>query len=435
MMRKMFLVLALLGVAWMACSDEASAFGRRGRGRGCDEGYYGGSGGGYAGSGYYGGGQAYYNEGYDLYGGRAFYNTLPNYNNQAFYNSTPGFYSTQGSNMAQSQNPMENQQSFYYEPGNNQQSARVIVRLPNQDGEVWFDGAATKQRGMERAFVTPTLNTEGAYTIKARWMQNGQPVERTRRVQVRAGQVQTIDFRNESSGTPDSSGNPDQLPTPKRSQEGSKEGFKEGSKEGFKEGSKEGLKEGSKEGSKEGLKEGSKEGSKERSKEEEVSTFVQEANQPQAGKMPSVKLDGEWTAVYVEMDAKKVENKNFANVSIKNNVVTCRMDGKEKTYRLDFGPHHMVRCTEQGGEKGTTDSTQKQGAHTHHGVYVASQEYLSLGLSKGIDRRSNASSTGEKEGAGQAGAAGRWQGQGAFGSDMVIILRRGGASTTGTESR
>jgi len=111
------------------------------------------------------------------------------------------------------------------------------------------------------------------------------------------------------------------------------------------------------------------------------------------GKLPTIKLDGDWTVVHVEMDGKKLDNKGFTQVTIKDNIVTCLHDGKEKSWRLQFGPHHFVRCTEMSGGKPATDVAKDLGDptdktyHTHHGVYVASQDYFCLALHKGRDRR------------------------------------------------
>jgi len=237
--------------------------------------------------------------------------------------------------------------------------------------------------------------------------------------------------------------------------------------------------------------------------------LAQESAQPAQGlnqgqganqaKMPMIKLDGQWTAVYVEMDGRKIENKDFTNVTIKNNVVTCRHEGKEKSWKLEFGPHHMIRSTEMSGSATATSSESGQsstqgasntqqgnraqqgnstqqgsstqggsskGMHTHHGVYIASQEYFCLSMHKGMDRRgfgagagternqsgttgngttgreqstekNQSGTTGREQGndrnqAGGAGAYGHFQGQ-PHGSGLVIILQRSGSSsTTGT---
>lgn len=152
--------------------------------------------------------------------------------------------------------------------------------------------------------------------------------------------------------------------------------------------------------------------------------------------MPHLKLDGEWTPIYVEMEGKKVDLKSFTNVTIINNILTCRHDGKEKTIRLEFGPNHMIRCTEQNGEKAATDPVEKRGSHTHHGIYLGSQDYFCLSLNKGMDKRFGAAAGAREESKdrdAQPRALDRWEGRGPHGADMVIILRRAG--TTNTESR
>jgi len=70
------------------------------------------------------------------------------------------------------------------------------VRVPNANAEVWFDNHKTQQRGMERSFTSENLTPKYDYTyhIRAKWMENGRPVERTRDITVRAGQQQVVDF-------------------------------------------------------------------------------------------------------------------------------------------------------------------------------------------------------------------------------------------------
>jgi hypothetical protein len=164
-------------------------------------------------------------------------------------------------------------------------------------------------------------------------------------------------------------------------------------------------------------------------------------NQQKGERGQAIKLDGEWTVQYMEIDGKAVENKSVANVTIKNNVVTCRHDGKEKTYRLEFGPHHMVRCTEQVDGKTTSDPGDKRdssgkGYHSHHGIYIASQEFFCLSMNKGMDRRSFTSDSTERPQPGkqnpQPGNAQPAQGFGAdqtpYACSFVLILRRSGTT-------
>jgi len=129
-----------------------------------------------------------------------------------------------------------------------------------------------------------------------------------------------------------------------------------------------------------------------------IPTLMQE-RQPapaQGGeKLPIVNLDGTWTVTYAEMEGKKPDIKGFTQLTIKDNVVTCRHEGKEKSWRLQFGPHHMVRCTEIIDGKQSPDFSKDLGNpadknyHTHHGVYIASQDYFCLCLHKGRDQRLN----------------------------------------------
>jgi len=129
----------------------------------------------------------------------------------------------------------------------------------------------------------------------------------------------------------------------------------------------------------------------------------------QYGHGESRKIEGQWQVVYVEMDGKKIENKDFASVTIQNNKLTCRHDGKEKSWTLEFGPHHQVRAEEttsgtttgtttsgaaagQTGKSATTGNATSGTANTtgardrhSHGVYIASKEYLAFSMNHGPD--------------------------------------------------
>lgn len=169
-----------------------------------------------------------------------------------------------------------------------------------------------------------------------------------------------------------------------------------------------------------------------------IPTFVQTPNQPQRGKsddkMSVQKLDGAWTVTYAEKDGKKLDIKSFTEVTIKNNVATCRHEGKEKSWRMEFGPHNMIRCTEMIEGKPSLELPQEKrdvnekGFHTHYGVYIASPDFFCLGLNKGTDHR-NFTATERREGearAAQPGAMPRFGEQGAMGSHFVVILHRVG---------
>jgi uncharacterized protein (TIGR03000 family) len=65
---------------------------------------------------------------------------------------------------------------------------QVTLHVP--DGAVvWLEGKPTEQSGPTRLFVTPTLKQgeRYAYEIRARWQQNGKPMEQTQTVYVAAG--------------------------------------------------------------------------------------------------------------------------------------------------------------------------------------------------------------------------------------------------------
>ena len=92
-------------------------------------------------------------------------------------------------------------QTVYYEAETSTPStARIMVRVPSSNAEVWLDGQPTSQSGMERTFMTPRLNSGSTYTyeVKARWMENGQPVEQTRTVRFQPGQTVNVDFTRSS---------------------------------------------------------------------------------------------------------------------------------------------------------------------------------------------------------------------------------------------
>ena len=74
-------------------------------------------------------------------------------------------------------------------------TATVQVEVP-ANATLWFDGVQTKQTGARRTFHTPALERGHSYhyDVKARWEQDGKPVERTRRVDVYAGARVTVDF-------------------------------------------------------------------------------------------------------------------------------------------------------------------------------------------------------------------------------------------------
>jgi len=85
-------------------------------------------------------------------------------------------------------------QSNYYTPSSDNRG-RIHVRLP-ADATLWVDGDATQQTGAERDFVTPPLEPGRSftYTLRARWMNGSEPVERTMKVDVRGNDTAQVDF-------------------------------------------------------------------------------------------------------------------------------------------------------------------------------------------------------------------------------------------------
>jgi uncharacterized protein (TIGR03000 family) len=94
--------------------------------------------------------------------------------------------------------------SFYYSPSLEQSTtalmdkAAVEVRVP-ADAELWIDGQPTNKRGETRTFETPMFEVGRSFTyeIRARWTQDGQPVERTRTVDLQAGTRPVVNFLTE----------------------------------------------------------------------------------------------------------------------------------------------------------------------------------------------------------------------------------------------
>ena len=128
------------------------------------------------GRGGYSSGGRYYGGYYGPYRSNYWYDSYPRY---IEYNVVPT-YTTE---------------SYY--PAQPLTNARVRVRVPVADAEVFFNGSATQQRGMERVFDTPSLSAGSTYSydIRARWRDpNGQMIDRTRTVHLQQGRETLVDF-------------------------------------------------------------------------------------------------------------------------------------------------------------------------------------------------------------------------------------------------
>ncbi len=71
----------------------------------------------------------------------------------------------------------------------------IGVRVP-ESATIWFDGDKTTQTGTFREFVSPPLEPgqKFTYEIKASWLDNGKEVNRTRKIDVYAGDRMMVNF-------------------------------------------------------------------------------------------------------------------------------------------------------------------------------------------------------------------------------------------------
>ena len=171
---------------------------------------------GYGGYGYggYGYGRGYYGYGYGpgyYYG----YGSYPSYTAQASpYNyNTPAYYGN-GMSAYYAQPSYTSAPSYSTTPGSvnyanngpntavpqpaNANVAVFVVRAPDANARVWFQDYQTHETGTVREFESSNLQPGKTYMyhIRARWIQNGQPLEATRDVPVQAGQTVAVDFSN-----------------------------------------------------------------------------------------------------------------------------------------------------------------------------------------------------------------------------------------------
>jgi len=191
--------------------------GSYGSGLGFSRGGYGYGYPGYYGNSYYGNSLLGFNRGY--YGGYSYpsyysYGVSPYYSSPSYY-STPSYayttpsyaYTTPSTTVVtppttyQSLYPPTNTTTVVTTPGAattavQANSAVIDVRVPD-NARVYFGNQEMVQAtGSLREFTSPPLEPgyDYQYTVRAVWMQNGQPVEQTRNVTVRAGQHVAVDF-------------------------------------------------------------------------------------------------------------------------------------------------------------------------------------------------------------------------------------------------
>jgi uncharacterized protein (TIGR03000 family) len=87
-----------------------------------------------------------------------------------------------------------------------QATALVNVWVP-PDAELRFEGIRTDLQGSYRAFTTPPLvpGRDYTYDISAAWTENGQRVNQTRHLTLRAGDRLLVDFRTPAPAQPGTS--------------------------------------------------------------------------------------------------------------------------------------------------------------------------------------------------------------------------------------
>lgn len=226
-MRKSILILLLGGLVTLATAADAFAQRRGGGFNGRGGGVYIGTpigsvgvgqhGGVYINAGYGIGGYGYghpFNSGYG-YGGYPSYSTYgysSGYSDPYYYGQS--YYVPSYSYPAYSSGTPNTATMSYYQGQNGQQSASLTVLLPMPDAQIWVGDTAINGGGVQRQFQSPPLDKGNyTYTLKARWMQNGQPVDQERTVNIQAGQNVTVDFRTPNN-PPNQQKAPEPIPDP-----------------------------------------------------------------------------------------------------------------------------------------------------------------------------------------------------------------------------
>jgi uncharacterized protein (TIGR03000 family) len=123
---------------------------------------------------------------YPSYATTDYYYTAPVTSSGTTYPSGTGSYYTYGAPSRQEE----------------RDAARLNVRLPDPEADVWVEGKRTQQRGLWREFISPPLTAEKSYTyeVRARWTENGKEREATKTVAVRPNGVATVDFTVPTTG-------------------------------------------------------------------------------------------------------------------------------------------------------------------------------------------------------------------------------------------
>jgi uncharacterized protein (TIGR03000 family) len=107
-----------------------------------------------------------------------------------------GYHSGSGNSVTGTTVAQPNRQYYPAETLIDTKAAGFVLRLPDANAEVWFENQKTKQQGRLREYVSGSLDPNSVYTfhIRARWTENGRPVEQARNIDARAGQQVVVDF-------------------------------------------------------------------------------------------------------------------------------------------------------------------------------------------------------------------------------------------------
>ncbi|MBV9123906.1 MAG: TIGR03000 domain-containing protein [Planctomycetes bacterium] len=118
-----------------------------------------------------------------------------------YYNTAPALdYSTYAPPATAPDYPPQPDYNVNPPPSQNDNAVHIRIVVP-ADAQVWFDGDKTNQTGTLREFQSPPLTPDHDYTyhVRARWMQNGQEVNRDETLVVHANDHIIVDLRRPPS--------------------------------------------------------------------------------------------------------------------------------------------------------------------------------------------------------------------------------------------
>src|SRR6267378_3927291 len=115
------------------------------------------------------------------------------------YGAYPGYTIVASSSRSWRSQPSGSVKPVAYEsPAAGGPSTSVVLKflLPTADAELWVEGNKVDSTGRVRQYVSPPLEpgVKYAYTVEARWLQEGRKMSQTREVPVSAGDRNSVDF-------------------------------------------------------------------------------------------------------------------------------------------------------------------------------------------------------------------------------------------------